>query len=305
MKYFSPLFLFLPILITLALSETFVSFFSINAIVQIFLFLFVVHIPAYKTGRMSYVDIAWPLGVLAIGVLAIVVGEGAPIKKYSIGVVYICIGGRMGIASLVWLYRGAFTKELPRYKFQRIRWGKEKKTNVQLAMQIDIFIQSLANTTYLSLPALFLAFDPKESVHPLEIFGLVVWFLAISLEYIADAQKSNFAKQAIADGRRKDVCTVGLWRYTRHPNYFFEWMVWNALICMALPACTAWFFKADLLLGIFLSIGLLYISRLMYNTLVLFTGALPSEYYSVKKRPGYKKYRQSTNMFFPGKPRFK
>jgi len=49
--------------------------------------------------------------------------------------------------------------------------------------------------------------------------------------------------------------------------------------------------------------SLLYVSRIMYTTLVYYTGAVPSEYYSVQKRPDYKKHQQTTNMFFPGKPK--
>ena len=54
------------------------------------------------------------------------------------------------------------------------------------------------------------------------------------------------------------------------------------------------------ILRIILGLGLLFISRLMYTTLVYYTGAIPSEYYSLQKRPGYKSYQESTNIFFPG-----
>jgi steroid 5-alpha reductase family enzyme len=107
---------------------------------------------------------------------------------------------------------------------------------------------------------------------------------------------------------RNQVCDIGLWKYTRHPNYFAEWMVWNGLIVMAIPS---WLDLRDVQVGLFneqvdqifwllIGVGLIYVSRMMYITLVYATGAIPSEYYSVKKRPGYKEYQKQTNLFFPG-----
>jgi steroid 5-alpha reductase family enzyme len=109
-------------------------------------------------------------------------------------------------------------------------------------------------------------------------------------------------------GMRNQVCNIGLWKYTRHPNYFAEWMVWNGLIIMAIPS---WLDLRDVQVELFngqvdqifwllVGVGLIYVSRMMYITLVYATGAIPSEYYSVQKRPGYKEYQKQTNLFFPG-----
>lgn len=290
-------------ILVLALSREFFEIMLINGAGQVLLFLFVVQIPAYRTGRMSYVDIGWPLGLALIGGLVLLLGDGAAVKKYAIGGVYLFMGLRMGLTALVWLYRGAFATELPRYKFQRIRWGREKKKNAMLAMQVDIVLQSLANVSFLSLPALLIAFHTAAEIHPLEIAGAGLWLLCFAGETLADKQKADFAKQAMQAGDRKAVCDVGLWRYSRHPNYFFEWMVWNALIIAAIPAYIDLFEREGLVVWIAIGLGLLFVSRIMYTTLVLFTGAIPSEYYSMKKRPGYREYRRKTNMFFPGPTR--
>jgi steroid 5-alpha reductase family enzyme len=96
------------------------------------------------------------------------------------------------------------------------------------------------------------------------------------------------------------VCNVGLWRYSRHPNYFAEWMVWNALVIAAIPSWLARSGQDGSLVWILLGLGLLFVSRIMYYTLVHYTGARPAEYYSVQKRPEYRAYQETTNMFFPG-----
>jgi steroid 5-alpha reductase family enzyme len=127
-----------------------------------------------------------------------------------------------------------------------------------------------------------------------------LWVLFFLLEHIADIQKQKFLKQCYLENKKRQVCNIGLWKYTRHPNYFSEWMVWNALIVSSIPSLNQYFISEDTLIGFGLLASLLYISRIMYTTLVYYTGAIPSEYYSVQKRPYYKKYQETTNMFFPG-----
>ena len=80
-------------------------------------------------------------------------------------------------------------------------------------------------------------------------------------------------------------------------------MVWNGLILMALPSLAHLFESEGFVVAALLTAGLFFVSRILYITLVYFTGAKPSEYYSVQKRPAYADYQQTTNIFFPGQPR--
>jgi steroid 5-alpha reductase family enzyme len=101
-------------------------------------------------------------------------------------------------------------------------------------------------------------------------------------------------------GKERQVCNVGLWKYCRHPNYFAEWMVWNGLIIAAIPSWLALTGAETEPVWYLLGLGLLLASRFMYATLVYITGAIPSEHFSVDKRPGYADYQRQTNRFFPG-----
>lgn len=301
MNYIKPLFVFILGGLILYWSKSFSQLFIINAIAQMVLFSLVVCWPIWKTGRLSYVDIGWPLGLVCIGLTTLFFSEGYSWRVGLISFIYTAIGLRMGIGAVLLWRKGYMKKEFPRYQYQRRRWERTGKTNLPLAMQIDALVQGFANATFLALPAFIIGANPNSAFSPFEIVGLVLWLLAFAMETIADRQKLRFLRKMSAQGEKNKVCDVGLWNYSRHPNYFAEWMVWNAMVIAAVPS---WFMlksSESFLLWITLALGLLFVSRLMYMSLVYLTGAVPSEYYSLQKRPDYKAYKERVNMFFPGK----
>ncbi len=246
---------------------------------------------------MSYVDIGWPLGLAIIGALVLVDGNftGASIAA---GLMYLFMGLRMGLGAISLWRQGHLERELPRYEYQRIRWQRRGITNTRLITQSEVLAQGVANMSVLALPAFLLA--AGDIWGPLQLLGLTIWLLAFLMEAVADIQKSNFLSQARARGLKKPVCNVGLWRYSRHPNYFAEWMVWNGLVIAALPSWFALREAEPLLIWLLLGLCLLMVSRTMYVTLVHYTGAKPAEHFSLQKRPEYHAYQQQTNRFFPG-----
>jgi len=190
--------------------------------------------------------------------------------------------------------------EFPRYEYQKKRWKKAGKNNTMLAMQIEGILQGLANASFLAMPAFIIATNSNTTISMLEIVGVFIWLGAFVMESISDMQKISFLKKMKASGEKNKVCNVGLWKYTRHPNYFAEWMVWNGLIIASIPSWILLYDTESMTIWILLGLGLLFTSRMMYTTLVYHTGAIPSEYYSLKKRPDYKTYQETTNIFFPG-----
>lgn len=303
MKYFSPLLPFLLGWMLLIFSQSFRELSIINGALQLLLFALVVCLPTWKTGRMSYVDIGWPWGLVLIGILTWIYSTGDPLRVAIVATAYMFAGGRMGMGALLLLKAGELQKELPRYEYQKHRWEKSGKTHTALAQQVEAILQGLANASFLALPAFVIASNPAGAISVFEIIGLIIWLGAFAMESIADRQKLAFLKARKAAGQRKQVCDVGLWRYSRHPNYFAEWMVWNGLIIASIPSWIALYPHESMLIWVLLGGGLLFTSRIMYTTLVYYTGAVPAEYYSVQKRPAYKDYQQKTNRFFPGPSR--
>lgn len=280
--------------------EIFKEMLYINGILQLLLFLVVVCLPAFLTKRMSYVDIAWPWGLVLIGVIALLLGQGYKPRIYMVAGMYLFSGLRMGIGALILFSKGHLNSELSRYSYQRRRWDKAGYKNLNLSLQYEIMIQCFANITFLAIPAILMATNSTNSISTLELIGLGLWATWFVLEHISDLQKQQFLKKAFLEKKKKQVCNVGFWQYTRHPNYFSEWMVWNAMIIASLSSFSSLYSEDQALNWIIICLGLFYISYIMYTTLVYYTGAVPSEFYTLQKRPNYKAYQEQTNMFFPG-----
>ena len=300
MSYFRPLYPFLLGWALLLYSSTFSNLGLINGLGQLVLFALVVCLPIWRTERMSYVDIGWPWGLVLLGLISYWLSDGYWLRSLLVSAVVILIGLRMGMGALKMWRMGLLKKEFPRYQYQRILWQKEGKTNTQLALQVDAISQGLANASFLAFPVFIIASNRSEPFQLLELVGLAIWILAFAMESIADLQKVRFLKAMKKLGKQRQVCNIGLWKYCRHPNYFAEWMVWNGLVIAAIPSWLALRGAESEALWLLLGLGLLLASKFMYSTLVYITGAVPSEYYSVQKRPGYRDYQQQTNRFFPG-----
>jgi steroid 5-alpha reductase family enzyme len=140
-----------------------------------------------------------------------------------------------------------------------------------------------------SLPPLIIMQNPRPAFSLWELCGLLLWAMAVSGEAIADGQLAAFRKQPWNKDR---VCRAGLWRYSRHPNYFFEWLHWWSYVVMAfaLPAGNWW----ATLVG----------PLVMGWALVKITGIPPAEAQALATRgEDYRVYQRTTSAFFPWPPR--
>lgn len=300
MKYFSPLFLFIAGWALLLFSDSFGAISLINGLLQLLLFALVVCLPTWRTGRMSYVDIGWPWGLTLIGVITWLYSDGDSVRVALVSIAYIFAGSRMGLGALKMWRIGHLKTEFPRYEYQKRRWQRDGKSNTALAMQVEAVLQGFANASFLAMPALVIANNPSSTISVFEIIGIIVWLSAFLMESVADSQKLRFLRKMKTLGEKNTVCNVGFWQYSRHPNYFAEWMVWNGLVIAAIPSWLALYQQESTIIWLLLGVGVLLASRMMYTTLVFYTGAVPAEFYSVQKRPQYKEYQRVTNIFFPG-----
>ena len=116
-------------------------------------------------------------------------------------------------------------------------------------------------------------------------------------------------RESKKSGRKGGVCNIGLWQYCRHPNYFGELMVWNSLLLATwshgvIHTGQDWTGSGlvqveSIPIKLLKSKVIIQVSQAMYKCLVHYTGAVPSEHYSLIKRPDYAQYQKKVNMFFP------
>lgn len=304
-QYFNHLMHTLPYifcLLVMLLSPPLRAFTLSNVIVQAVIFLLICIIPAIKTSRMSYVDLAWPLGLFFIGLQVLFFSDVLTWRSYIIAGLYLFAGGRMMAMALIGLKLGYLNKELPRYQYQRLRWQR-RSWQEKPAMLFEVASQGFANMTVLALPAILQASNPSPDLSLLEITGYSLWVAAFVFEFIADAQKARFGLRMQREKRKGEHCEDGLWKYSRHPNYFGEWIVWNALVLSSISSLIFLSHSIAIWQTVAFAIALIYLSYVMYIVLTHYSGAVPSEYYSAQKRPGYAQYQRTTNMFFPGRRR--
>ncbi len=210
------------------------TFALVNLGVQLAIFVPIASMPGWRRRQISFVDIAWPTGLVAIGIqLAIFADRITPLTVLT-AAFYVMVGARMATWATRIYRAGGLVEELPRYRYQRIRWAHEGFRSERFSIQFEITVQMLANASVLAMPAYLIATNSSSSLSPWEIACVVVALAAYAFESLADLQKSRFTGGYENTGT--GICDVGLWRYSRHPNYFGQWVQWVALVGLALPS---------------------------------------------------------------------
>ncbi len=232
------------------------------------------------TGNSGWVDAVWSFGLGIAGlILALIPG---PVTGRQI-LVAILIGVWSLRLGLYIAQRSMSGPEDARYAALRQEWG----TRFQFRLFLFLQIQALA-AALLSLSMMLAAHNPKPFPRLLDIAGLSIMAVAVAGEAIADGQLRRFRKNPANRGR---VCDSGLWAWSRHPNYFFEWLGW---IAYALIAIGGWGW------------GLLALSgpAFMYWLLVYVSGIPLLEQQMLKSRgDAYRTYQHRVSAFFPLPPK--
>ncbi len=115
---------------------------------------------------------------------------------------------------------------MPRYTMIRERWQNHIGIKFLFVFELKALL-----AVVLSIPFALLAMDPLQRITGYEWLGLSLWVIAFWGEYVADSQLKHFKADPENQGL---VCQEGLWYHSRHPNYFFEWMIWVAYFVSAL-----------------------------------------------------------------------
>ncbi|OIR05134.1 3-oxo-5-alpha-steroid 4-dehydrogenase [mine drainage metagenome] len=193
-----------------------------------FLVLFLV---ARRIGNFGIVDIAWAGGFAPAAVFYGLCGAGSTsgrvLAAVTGGLWSLRLGGYLAKRVL-----GHLGVEDGRYRELRREWAGA----LDVKMGAFFAFQGLLLVA-LSLPFALAASNPSPRLSLVQLVGVAVWLVALAGEALADGQLAAFKREAANAGR---VCDRGLWGLSRHPNYFFEWLVWVGFALLALPAPHGW-----------------------------------------------------------------
>jgi steroid 5-alpha reductase family enzyme len=228
-----------------------------------------------KVRNYGFLDVAWSYGVAVLGPFFALASPGAPVRKWLLVAIGTAWSLRLGTYILLRVLRH-HPKEDPRYQTLRELWKGPGKFLLFFELQALL-------VAIFALPFLFVSFDTSPQMHPVTIAGAVLAVISLCGEATADLQMQRFKADRANDGK---ICEAGLWRYSRHPNYFFESLIWWAFFIAALPSPYGW--------------TTIVCPLLMLYFLFKVTGIPLTEEYSLRSKGElYRAYQRTTSAFVP------
>ncbi len=238
-------------------------------------------IVAEKLENYSLVDAVWAFGIGLTAVFWLVVGGEVGPKQAVAAVLIAAWSLRLGW-HLQRRIKRAHPEEDARYVKLREVWAG------RVSSAFFWFFQAQGiSVVVLALPFLLIAADPDLSWSAWETAGLIVVAAGILGESVADAQMSRFKAR---NSGSKAVCQGGLWSYSRHPNYFFEAVIWTGFYIYACGSEWGW--------------AMVHAPAIIIFLLLKVTGIPPTEAAALsRKGDAYRRYQKSTSPFIPWPPR--
>lgn len=233
---------------------------------------------ALAKGRNDVADIAWGGGFVCAALTAYIV-QGVNEARALLVLALVTTWGLRLMLHIGWRNRGK--PEDHRYKAWREEWGE----SFLLRTFLQVFLLQGFLLLLISLPVTWALTHSGPPINILDGVGLCIWIFGFSFEAIGDFQLLQFKSKPANKGK---IITTGLWRYTRHPNYFGEVTLWWGMfiICLSLP-------------GIFWTI----VGPLTITYLILKVSGTPMLEKRYADNLEYAEYIQNTSAFFPLPPK--
>lgn len=229
-----------------------------------------------RTGNAGIVDVGWAVVTGTLAPLYAWLADGDPGRRLVLGLLGVLWGGRLAL--YLWRDRIWGRPEEGRYVTLRSQWSP----HADRAFFIFFQAQALA-ALVLSVPFALGAMSSRPFPAPVDLAALALVLIGVAGESLADRQLELFKRDPASRGR---TCRQGLWRYSRHPNYFFEWILWCGF------GLLAW-------TGPWGAAGLVGPALILYS-IVFVTGIPPTEAQALASRgDDYRDYQRTTSPFIP------
>jgi steroid 5-alpha reductase family enzyme len=222
----------------------------------------------------SIVDMVWGFGFV-VAVWAAFAAAGAATSRGVLTVALVSVWGIRLTGYLVWRNLGKGED----YRYQAMR--AKNPDNFWIVSLFKVFLLQGALMFVVAVPVVATQVSDTP-LFWLDYAGIAVWATGLFFETVGDIQLARFKAQPDSSGR---VMDRGLWRYTRHPNYFGDFCVWWGHYAVALAGSAWWSVFSPLVMSVLL---------------IRVSGAGLLEKTIGDRRPGYAEYIATTNAFFPG-----
>jgi steroid 5-alpha reductase family enzyme len=241
------------------------------------LLLWVIHLPLRNA---AIVDAGWAGGLALLAVIDATLGGGYPVRAVAIASMAALWGLRLGLYLLFTRVIGQ--PEEGRYVQLRREWGG----NISFKFLLFFEFQAVL-CVVLSLPFLLGTINRRPALSIVEYVAMALWLVAWIGESTADFQLMHFKSNSVNQGR---ICQAGLWKYSRHPNYFFESLIWVAFALFAMGSPYGYL--------------ALIAPILIFYFLFRVTGIPATEAQALRsKGESYREYQRTTSAFVPWFPR--
>lgn len=240
---------------------------------------------AHLRKNNSVADIAYgPAFIIAATVLSIIQLNKAPLSPYS-ALLYILIM-IWGVRLSYRLYKRNHGKpEDFRHRQQREKWEQRGKLYTTIRTYIQLFVLQGFIISIILLP-FTLSLGGSPEVSSWIVIGIILWLVGFYFETIGDLELDRFIRTKAEHS--KLIIRNGLWKYSRHPNYFGESLMWAALAIIAISTTNS-FLPA--------------LSPILVTILVLFVTGIPLIEKRFKGNPEWEEYKKVTSKFIPKPPK--
>lgn len=249
--------------------------------VAVLLFMTVVFLVSRLIKRMDLIDAGWGSAFIVAALAAFVIGDNEFTEGLTIQLLVLALVGVWGTRLTVMiLQRISSHPEDKRYVEIRNEW----KGSVAINSYFRIFVLQAALATLVSIGVIHIMFSPEQGLGVWSAVGVIVWIVGFIFESVGDWQLRQFVRNPKNKGK---LMSKGLWRYTRHPNYFGEATMWWGVFIIALDTPYGWVAIA---------------TPLIITYLLLFISGVPLAEKALSKKPGWKEYKKKTSLFIPTPP---
>lgn len=245
--------------------------------ISVFVFMVLFFLVAQMIKDNSIIDIGWGIGFVLVAAVSFFHTKGYDARQLLVLLMVAVWGSRLALHLYI---RSIGRGEDFRYASFRKSWGK----NAAVIAFLRVFMMQGVIMLLLSYPLLRVNAEQSPGLDAWAIIGLAVWCVGFLFQAIGDYQLERFKKTR---KNKEAVLKTGLWRYTRHPNYFGEATMWWGIFVVVLPVHLGW-------TAVF--------SAIFINLLLLKVSGVPFLDKRYMDNADYQKYKQETKLFIPWVP---